>query len=167
MSIYLLPKTIVDNLDKQRRKFFWQGGGTREKYHLVRWEIICKNKIKGGLGVKDISKMNISLLCKWWWKLEREDGIWQEIIEKKYLKGKHISAVKHKLDDSPIWADLLKIRQVYLSGRQIQTKNGKNTLFWEDAWLKDKPLYVLHPTLYDWCADKSITISFVLEKNSH
>jgi len=109
MSIYLLPKTIVDNLDKQRRKFFWQGG-TRRKYHLVKWDTICKSKPKGGLGVKNISKMNIGLLCKWWWKLEREEGVWQEIIEKKYLKGKHISTVKHRLDDSPIWFDLLKIR---------------------------------------------------------
>jgi len=70
MSIYLLPKTIVDNLDKQRRKFFWQGG-TRRKYHLVKWDTICKSKPKGGLGVKNISKMNIGLLCKWWWKLEK------------------------------------------------------------------------------------------------
>ena len=29
MSMYLLPKTIVDTLDKQRRKFFWQGGGRK------------------------------------------------------------------------------------------------------------------------------------------
>jgi hypothetical protein len=65
MSMYLLPKTIVNELDKQRRKFFWQGGGHKKKYHLVRWEVICKSK-KGGLGIMSIEKMNISLLCKWW-----------------------------------------------------------------------------------------------------
>ena len=84
--------------------------------------------MKGGLGVKDIAKMNVSLLCKWWWKLEREEGVWQEIIEKKYLKGNHISTVKHRLDDSPIWSDLLKIRQVYLSGRQTGKKWQENSL---------------------------------------
>jgi hypothetical protein len=31
MSIYLMPKTIVKALDKQRRTFFWQGGGTKEE----------------------------------------------------------------------------------------------------------------------------------------
>jgi hypothetical protein len=76
MSMYLLPKTIVKSLDKQRRLFFWRGNSAKRKYHLVKWEIICKNKKKGGLGVKDIRKMNISLLTKWWWKLEYEDGIW-------------------------------------------------------------------------------------------
>ena len=64
MSIYLLPKTIVHKLDKIRRRFFWQGGGTKKKYHLVKWEKICKHKKKGGLGIKDVRKMNISLLWK-------------------------------------------------------------------------------------------------------
>jgi hypothetical protein len=65
MPMYLLPQTITQQLDKQRRTFFWQGGGTKRKYHLVKWEVICKNKKKGGVGVKDIRKMNLSLLCKW------------------------------------------------------------------------------------------------------
>jgi hypothetical protein len=49
MSIYLLPKTIVNRLDKIRGKFFWQGGGgTKKKYHLIKWERICKHQKKGG-----------------------------------------------------------------------------------------------------------------------
>ena len=94
------------------------------------WEIICKSKKKGGLGVKDIFNMNISLLCKCWQRLENEDGLWQDIIKAKYLKGRLISSVKHIRDDSPTWTDLLKIRMVYLRGRRIHTRNGKKTLFW-------------------------------------
>ena len=77
MSIYLLPKGTTDKLDKQRRSFFWQGGGQKKKYHLLRWQIINKSKKYGGLGIKNIHKMNLSLLVKWWWKLEMEDDIWQ------------------------------------------------------------------------------------------
>lgn len=46
MSMYLLPKTVVAELDKQRRTFFWQGGSTKRKYHLVRWGVVCKSKKK-------------------------------------------------------------------------------------------------------------------------
>ena len=95
-------------------EIFLQGRGARRKYHLVKWDTICKSKVKGGLGIKDISKMNISLLCKWWWRPEKENRLWQELIKKKYLKDKPICLVKHRLDDSPMWSDLLKIRQVYL-----------------------------------------------------
>lgn len=104
MSIYLLPKTTTDILDKQRRTFLWQGGkkGQKEKYHLVRWETICKSKKKGGLGIKSIRKMNISLLTKWWWKLETQKGIWQDLIKAKYMHRDTVSSVKHRLTDSHV-----------------------------------------------------------------
>ena len=86
MSIYLLPKTIVELLDKQRRTFFWQGGGQKKKYHLLRWDIINKSKTYGGLGIKNIHKMNVSLLCEWWWKVETENDIWQQIVTKKNVQ---------------------------------------------------------------------------------
>jgi len=72
--------------------------------------------------------MNISLLWKWWWKLGKEDGLWQEIIR---YKGGSVSTMKHKLDGSQIWVDLLKVKGIYMQVRSILTKNnGKKTLFW-------------------------------------
>jgi hypothetical protein len=47
MSIYLLPKSTVKILDKTRRTFFCQGGGTKKKYHLVKWAKICIHKKEG------------------------------------------------------------------------------------------------------------------------
>jgi len=66
MSVYMCPKTISEKIDKIRRTFFWQGGGTKKKYHLVKWIKICKSKKKGDLGIKDLRNMNVSLLVKWW-----------------------------------------------------------------------------------------------------
>jgi hypothetical protein len=54
----------------------------------VKWDVITKTKRKGGLGIKDLRRMNLSLLCKWWWKIETGEGLWQEIVRKKYkIKG--------------------------------------------------------------------------------
>ena len=112
--MYLLPKLIHEKLDKQRRTFFWQGGGQKKKYHLLRWDIINKSKTYGGLGIKNIHKMNVSLLCKWWWKLEAENGIWLQIVTKKYMSRDTVGSVRHKIDDSSIWSDLLKVKSIYL-----------------------------------------------------
>jgi hypothetical protein len=129
MSIYLLPKTTTQTLDKQRRKFLWQGNSPRKKYYLIRWETVCKSKKKGGLGIKSIRKMNISLLCKWWWRLENEEGLWQNIVKAKYVKGSPIAAIKHRPSDSPIWTDLLKIRHLYMRNRSVKVNNGQSILF--------------------------------------
>jgi hypothetical protein len=69
---------------------------------MVKWKVICKSKRRGGLGIKDLRRMNISLLCKWWWKLEKENGLWQQIIIYRYMQNKSIHNVGHKLNDSPI-----------------------------------------------------------------
>ena len=118
MSMYLLPKTVTARLDKQRRTFFWEDNSIKRNYHLIKWSTICQSKEKGGLGIKSIGKMNISLLCKWWWKLDNEKGLWQDIVKAKYFRGSLISTIKHKLDDSPVWSDLLSVRSFYLSGRK-------------------------------------------------
>lgn len=99
-------------------------GGTKKKYHLLKWTKICKSKKKGGSGIKDIRKMNVSLLCKWWWKLDTEDGIWQQIIRFKYLKNDSICNVKHRQSDLAIWVELLKVKDAYLQGRRMIINDG-------------------------------------------
>lgn len=47
---------------------------------MVRWTRICRSKEKSGLGIKVLRKQNISLLVKWWWKLETQNGLWQTVI---------------------------------------------------------------------------------------
>jgi hypothetical protein len=58
MSFYLLPLTNLENLTKIIRKFFWEGTVEKKKYHLVRWDIVCKPKKKGGLGIKNLKLFN-------------------------------------------------------------------------------------------------------------
>uniref|UniRef100_A0A0A9G5B0 Reverse transcriptase zinc-binding domain-containing protein n=1 Tax=Arundo donax TaxID=35708 RepID=A0A0A9G5B0_ARUDO len=165
MSMFLLPKTTMESMDKTRRRFFWTGGGTKRKYHLVKWDRICRPKKKGGLGISSLRKMNISLLCKWWWHIEKRDGLWQEIVRRKYLSKFSITQVKHRLDDSPCWSDLLKVKNFYLSNRKKIVHNGENTFFWEDSWILEKPLIFLYPFLYSFCVDQWITVASCYSKN--
>ena len=119
MSMYLLPKTILKKIDVIRKRFFWQGGSLKKKYHLVKWLIICQLKKAGGLEVKDLRKMNISLLCKWWWKLEHEQGLWQDIVKKKYLKKHCMSLLKKSPKNSLVWNQLISVKDLCTSGRKI------------------------------------------------
>ena len=62
----------------------------------------------------NLRKMNISLLCKWWWKFEKEDGLWQMIVRQKYMKKKCVSQLCVRSSNSPVWNDLLKVWDIYL-----------------------------------------------------
>lgn len=54
----------------------------------------------------------------------------------------------HRHDDSLVWADLQKVKHVYLQGRQVNCLNGENTLFWIDPWISSEPLSISAPILY-------------------
>jgi hypothetical protein len=105
--------------------------------------------------------MNFSLLTKWWWKLEQESGMWHEIIHAKYLKNKTIFSVTHKASDSPIWYDMLKVKDLYLQGRGVEIKDGRKTRFWYDSWLYDKPILFIVPTLFILCVQKDVCVADV------
>jgi hypothetical protein len=90
-------------MSKPIRAFFWDGDANKRKYHFIKWRWICKPKSKGGLGIKDLYKLNISLMCKWWWKLEKEEGPWQEFMRRKYLGDAGIQWGRHRASDSPRW----------------------------------------------------------------
>jgi hypothetical protein len=55
-----------------------------------------KPKSVGGLGIIDLEVQNKCLLSKWLFKLLNEDGMWQEILKKKYLKNKTLAQVQKK-----------------------------------------------------------------------
>jgi len=123
-------------------------------------KFVRAKKKGGGLGIKDIRKMNISF-CKWFWRLETESGIWQELIRYKYLKHDSVCTVKHRQSDSAIWSDLLKVSDVYLQGRKMIIGNGQKTLFWKDKWLYEKSLELLFPDLFAMCLHQNITVEKV------
>jgi hypothetical protein len=135
----------------------------KEKYHLIKWEVICKSKKKGGQGIKDLRKLNISLMCKWWWKLEKEEGLWQQIVKYKYLPKNSIHDVCHEIHDSPMWADLLKVKNIYLQGRAVSISDETKTRFWHDPWLFSEPIASLAPVLFALCENKDIFVAQALQ----
>lgn len=108
--------------------------------------------------MRNLTLFNISLLCKWWWKLEREEGLWQTIVRNKYLRQGGIFHIKHKQVDSASWHDLLKIKQLYLLGRCMVIGDGRRTDFWGDAWCGHTPLSQLFPSLHAISNDLGCTV---------
>ena len=53
--------------------------------HLVKWETMCLDKRKGGLGIKSLTLLNKAFLCKWSWCFSNEKGaLWNDFIRGKY-----------------------------------------------------------------------------------
>ncbi|WKA05206.1 hypothetical protein VitviT2T_023185 [Vitis vinifera] len=61
MSLFYLPRKVRLRLEKFQRDFLWGGGALVQKPHLVRWNLVCLERKKGGLGVRILALMNKAL----------------------------------------------------------------------------------------------------------
>jgi hypothetical protein len=65
MCTFLLPKTIIKQIDKFRKYCLWRGSDlSNRKPSKATWPLVCKPKTEGGLGVLDLKTQNESLLMK-------------------------------------------------------------------------------------------------------
>ena len=78
MSLFYMPRSVRLRLERIQRNFLWGGGALERKPHLVDRFIVCSDKRKDGLGVRNSALLNKALLCKWNWHftVERE-ALWR------------------------------------------------------------------------------------------
>jgi hypothetical protein len=94
LSFFEIPKGVQKRLDFFRFRFFWQSDGHKKKYRLTHWNIVCRSKDQGGLGIEVLELKNKCLLSKWLFKiLTEQEGVWLELIRNKYLHSKCLSQV--------------------------------------------------------------------------
>jgi hypothetical protein len=77
MSLYEVPKGILEKLVYYRSRFFWHGDSHKKKYKLTKWSIICRPKDQGGLEIHDLEIQIKCLLSKWLCNLINTEGTWQ------------------------------------------------------------------------------------------
>ncbi|XP_062112794.1 uncharacterized protein LOC133823954 [Humulus lupulus] len=106
MSIFLLPKSVVNEIDQLCRKFLRgtsSSNENRSKIHLTAWDQDFLPKRLGGIGFKEGSKWNKVLLAKFLWAISsKQDILW--VLEK---------AVKNnKVNVSKLYVQLLNKERV-------------------------------------------------------
>jgi hypothetical protein len=109
----------------------------RDKYgpkqSRASWEMVCKPRDKGGLGIVNFSKKNDSLLLKHLDKFYKKTEVpWVQIIWFSY----YTSNVPHaeRLCGSFWWRDIFKLVEGFREVTQITPGSGETFLFWCDNW---------------------------------
>ncbi|GKV50261.1 hypothetical protein SLEP1_g56973 [Rubroshorea leprosula] len=138
----------------------WLKGAARanKKISWVKWEDVCRDKAKGGLGVPDLQRKNWALIGKWWYRLgDGVESLWKRVVREKYYGGKEevdITAIEC-LRVSKLWRDIirigglsLKLRNMLVEGFKWEVGEGNRVEFWSNRWVGDKSLRDLFPRLF-------------------
>lgn len=71
----------------------------------------------------------------------KDEQPWAHIIRNKYMmKGKSIANMKRRSGDSNIWKGICAAVPLLKKGLKKVVRSGKDTCFWTDCWIGDKPL---------------------------
>ena len=85
MSLLHIPRVVRLRLEQIQRDFLWGGEALEKKSHRVKWDTVCSDKRKGGLGVRRLSTLNKTLLCKWNWRFTNErETLWKHVINRQF-----------------------------------------------------------------------------------
>lgn len=69
-SFFVLPASINKEVDKRCRDFLWGRTEDHKRTPLVSWQIVCSQKSKGGLGLRECRVWNLALLGRQVWEIE-------------------------------------------------------------------------------------------------
>lgn len=87
MSVYKLPKTVIDGLSQALACFWWSNVEHKRKIHWLSWEKMCLSKEMGGMGFKELESFNQALLAKQAWRLLHfEDILMSQVLKSKYYE---------------------------------------------------------------------------------
>jgi hypothetical protein len=174
MSLMKMPVQVRKRVVQIQRDFLWGGVNGNKKLSWVKWKVVCKEKKKGGLGVRDLELVNISLLTKWRWRLlNREDtALWKEVLVAKY--GTYIvNNVNLSLEAIPRrasiwWKDICSLEGWVDSSNWLEDAivrrigNGMYTRFWKDVWIGEEPLCQKFPRLFSLSLQKDKLVGELL-----
>ena len=100
--------------------------------------------------------MNHALLGKWlWWVGEGLDGLWRQVLERKYgllRDGWEVKDASTK--SSALWKGILSVKDQFMKNINYHIRLEERILFWKDRWVGNKPLADRFPDLFSCAVDK-------------
>jgi hypothetical protein len=143
LSFIKMPTKVWKEVVKIQRSFLWGGLAKRNKTCWVKWNDICKPKREGGLGIRDLRLINLSLLAKWRWKLLSNDrDVWKDVIFTKYGLSNQ-GNLQASCIASTWWRDICELDKNsnwFAEAVEKRVGIGNLTSFWNDVWVENQPL---------------------------
>jgi hypothetical protein len=136
-SIHINPK-ILEHVEKIRRHCLWnkKTEDGEKSNSLAAWDMVCKPKKKGGLGILNLRIQNEGLLLKYLHKFyNKVDTPWVHLLWNTYYTGK----VPHTMAPcgSFWWHAVFSLSHIFRGIAVSYVNDGCSTLFWKDKWLSN------------------------------
>mgnify|MGYP000863857686 FL=1 len=159
-----IPQGILKQLERIQRQCLWRKYGQEKGNSLAAWPLVCRPKLKGGLGILNLGLQNEALLMKFLNKFyNKVDVPWVHLIWDSY----YYQRVPHDtaMCGSFWWRDICKLMDTFRAVSSVCVGKGDSLLFWSDSWEVDNsciPLQDRFPRLFSFCIQKNSSVLEVM-----
>jgi hypothetical protein len=135
MGALEMPLGVIAALDRLRCTFLWAGSDRVSGAKcLVAWDLVCRAKEEGVLGVRSLVEQNACLQIKVLHRLHSvTDASWPRWVWTSLDGAPLDMAGRNASLYGSHWTSLLRLLPLYPSGSRVHLGNGARTAFWLDA----------------------------------
>ena len=165
MGYFKLPIGLCNEIEVMTRKFWWGQRGDKRKIHWLKWSEMTKFKSEGGMGFRDLTLHNESLLAKQAWRLlQDQSSLFYKVFKPRFFPNCTIMEAEESSRGSYAWRSILYGRDVIKRGACWRIGTGQKVQIWQHTWLPSKPpTRVLSPILEGW--EKTTVDVLINEEN--
>ncbi|KAA3485773.1 reverse transcriptase [Gossypium australe] len=136
VSCFLFPKVLYEQIERTIAKYWWGKGGGKRGIHWCQWKHLCRSKDEGGLGFRNMTQFNISLLAKQGWRLLNcPDSLVAKVFKGKYFPDNNFLEARLGNSSSYVWQSIWATRDVLRKGMIWRVGTGQDISISEDAWI--------------------------------
>lgn len=85
LSVYPIPNCVLEKISSSTRRFLWAKDRDSSGIPLINWNYTTLAKPEGGLGLRDLHLVKLSLMAKNAFNfLNSKQAIWVDILKQKY-----------------------------------------------------------------------------------
>jgi len=154
MSTVLFSKYFIEKINSIIRRFWWAGVQEENQTNHIAyrsWDDICKPIDKGGLGIRDLELVNLSLIIHSAWNIATNNNpLLSAILKAKYHPSTSFWNAPTSGPRSIYWSSVLQVRHHLTSNAIYQIHNG-NSSIWSQPWCpiwKEIHDHLTLPTVY-------------------
>ena len=166
MCYLQLPPTVINQIDRYQKHCLWSGGDINRKGScLAAWDIACRTKEEGGLGIVNMKSQNVALLIKYLDKFyNHADILWVSLTWSKLYSNNSTPPHARSPIGSFWWKDIMKLMDKFLLMAKCNTSKDNSVLFWHDNWLQDT-VKSSFPQLYSFTKKPKCSLRFFVDQS--
>ncbi|XP_058742674.1 uncharacterized protein LOC131615213 [Vicia villosa] len=138
MSIFLLPSSLIDEIEKMSNSFWWGHTKDNSSIHWLSWDKLSMPKKFGGMGFKNLSAFNYSMLSKQAWSLmTKPNTLVSRLYKARYFPKCDFLNSEIGHNPSYVWRSIWSAKFVVRGGNKWSIGTGGCISVWDQNWLYD------------------------------